>query len=513
MPLVLVRPVLCWNPVVVAQPLPLSSCQPHRLLLCRRHQHHPLSLTRTNNDDNHSLSSSSSSLFSSSSRRSVFTSNSSTEGRFVFSFSSRHTTASRLTVIRHGINMTASTTPPTSTTTTTPDNNNNNSQQKYEDERRVAVRAVAEASELTRRLQTDLIIDGTQSKADASPVTVADYAVQALVVHRLRAAFPNDRFIAEESSAALRADERLCTMIVDATGLSRDDVLSCISACEAVKDDKHDDGVGKTTNGEEKGEKEEQRVWIMDPIDGTRGFIALRQYCIALGLLVGTEMKLGVLGCPRLPLRSSPSPTIPSSPSSVVTPTTTASSKNLITSETTTNTQADKQGALFYAVRGHGTYMLHDGCTASYLDDVTTHVRCQVSTDADAAKALLCESFEAAHSSHELSGRVAGLLGLQQAPLRMDSQAKYGCMARGDAALFLRFPRKGYVENIWDVAPASIVIEEAGGRVTDGRGRLLNFGLGRVLDNDDGIVATNGALHDQVVAAVQKAFGELAEEE
>lgn len=396
--------------------------------------------------------------------------------------------------------MTASTTPPNTTTTTTA-TSDNNSNKKYQVERRVAVRAVAEASELTRRLQTDLIIDGTQSKADASPVTVADYAVQALVVHRLRAAFPHDRFIAEESSAALRADDRLCAMIVDATGLSRDDVLSCISACEAGKDDDNDEGK------EEEGKKQ-QRVWIMDPIDGTRGFIALRQYCIALGLLVGTEMKLGVLGCPRLPLNSS-STSIPSSPSSVVTKP--SNPPSLITDNNDNTNDTDKQGALFYAVRGHGTYMLHDTCTS--LDDDTTHHRCHVSPGNDASSALLCESFEAAHSSHALSGRVAALLGLRQSPMRMDSQAKYGCMARGDAALFLRFPRKGYVENIWDVAPASIVIEEAGGRVTDGRGRMLNFGLGRVLDNDDGIVATNGALHEQVVVAVQKAFGELAEGE
>lgn len=402
----------------------------------------------------------------------------------------------------------AGTDPPTTTITTS---DNNNSPKKYEVERRVAVRAVAEASELTRRLQTDLIIDGTQSKADASPVTVADYAVQALVVHRLRAAFPHDRFIAEESSAALRADDRLCAMIVSATGLSRDDVLSCISACEAGKDDDetHSGNEGDMGKQEEKGEKQQQRVWIMDPIDGTRGFIALRQYCIALGLLVGSEMKLGLLGCPRLPLSSSTP--VPSSPSSVVT---NPSNQNNIANTVSidNNNDIDKQGALFYAVRDYGTYMLHDGGSISSLDDDATHIRCHVSADANAQSALLCESFEAAHSSHELSGRVAGLLGLRQSPLRMDSQAKYGCMARGDATLFLRFPRKGYVENIWDVAPASIVIEEAGGRVTDGRGRMLNFGLGRVLDNDDGIVATNGALHEQVVAAVQKAFGELAEE-
>jgi 3'(2'), 5'-bisphosphate nucleotidase len=47
-----------------------------------------------------------------------------------------------------------------------------------------------------------------------------------------------------------------------------------------------------------------------------------------------------------------------------------------------------------------------------------------------------------------------------------------------------------------------IVVEEAGGRVTDARGFSLDFGHGRMLDNNSGVIATNGPIHDAVLSAV-----------
>lgn len=266
-------------------------------------------------------------------------------------------------------------------------------------------------------------------------------------------------------------DQSLLQMITDATGLKEIDVLSSIAACEY-------DAPGK--------EAAQSRIWIMDPIDGTRGFIALRQYCIALGLLEHGEMQLGVLGCPSLHLDpsrvsfdSSPPPAISN----------------------------EEKGVIFHAVKSKGTFMIADHLRG-FFENNEMGIKCHVSSVALTKWATFCESVESGHSSHELSARVASILGVSTPPLRMDGQAKYGCMARGDASIFLRFPRKGYVENIWDSAPASIIIEEAGGMVSDGRGRRLNFTLGRQLDNDDGIVATNGLVHQHVIDAVQKAINE-----
>ena len=87
----------------------------------------------------------------------------------------------------------------------------------------------------------------------------------------------------------------------------------------------------------------------------------------------------------------------------------------------------------------------------------------------------------------------------------MDSQAKYGIVSRGDASIYLRLPtKKSYRENIWDHAAGSIIVEEAGGRVTDIQGKPLDFSAGNKLNNNRGIIATNGKLHDLLLEAVQQ---------
>jgi 3'(2'), 5'-bisphosphate nucleotidase len=92
----------------------------------------------------------------------------------------------------------------------------------------------------------------------------------------------------------------------------------------------------------------------------------------------------------------------------------------------------------------------------------------------------------------------------------MDSQCKYAVVARGDAAIYLRLPtRQSYVETIWDHAAGSIIVQEAGGKVTDMAGEPLDFSLGRRLSNNRGIVVTNGELHDLVLGAVQQVFEDV----
>jgi 3'(2'), 5'-bisphosphate nucleotidase len=60
------------------------------------------------------------------------------------------------------------------------------------------------------------------------------------------------------------------------------------------------------------------------------------------------------------------------------------------------------------------------------------------------------ESVEAAHSSHSFNDRVSSILGVTRAPTRMDSQAKYCSLARGDGGAYLRMPTGvGYREKIW----------------------------------------------------------------
>jgi 3'(2'), 5'-bisphosphate nucleotidase len=203
---------------------------------------------------------------------------------------------------------------------------------------------------------------------------------------------------------------------------------------------------------------------VLDPIDGTKGFLRQEQYAVALGLLVDGQVALGALGCPAL------SPTATDG--------------------------APAEGCAFIAVRGQGAAMRR-------LDDPSeTPVRVDGVTDPRAAR--LCESVESGHTDQSSSARVAAALGLSAAPVRMDSQAKYAAVARGDASIYLRLPtRADYVERIWDHAAGAVVIEEAGGVVTDVDGRPLDFSRGRGLSGNRGVIATSGAVHAAVLAAVQ----------
>ena len=45
-----------------------------------------------------------------------------------------------------------------------------------------------------------------------------------------------------------------------------------------------------------------------------------------------------------------------------------------------------------------------------------------------------------------------------------------GALARGDAAINLRFPHSSYREKIWDHVAGALIVEEAGGKISDASG-------------------------------------------
>ena len=146
----------------------------------------------------------------------------------------------------------------------------------------VAVSAVREASAVCRRVQADLVNAGTVSKDDKSPVTVADFAAQAVICARLGAAFADLPVVGEEGSEALRNDPALLATVAGHAGLGAPATLEAI------------DRGGWTPDGSK------PVYWTLDPIDGTKGFLRGEQYAVALGLIADGKVVLGVLGCPNL---------------------------------------------------------------------------------------------------------------------------------------------------------------------------------------------------------------------
>jgi len=317
-------------------------------------------------------------------------------------------------------------------------------------ELRVATEAVRAAARVCRAVQERLVTADTLEKKDKSPVTVADFASQAIVCAHLEAALPRDPIVGEEDAHELRDDANAA---IRAAVIER--VAAEQSGAEPARVLDWIDRGGAPAGG--------GRMWTLDPIDGTKGFLRGEQYAIALALLVDGEVELGVLGCPNLPHEGHP-------------------------------------GALFVARRGAGAQVgpLWDAA-GSFRPIATARL-------ASPAAARFCESVESGHSDQDESAEVARLLGITATPCRMDSQCKYGAVARDDAQIYLRLPtRADYEEKIWDHAAGKLVVEAAGGTVTDVEGRPLDFTRGRTLAGNKGVIATCGGIHEAVLGAVARA--------
>jgi 3'(2'), 5'-bisphosphate nucleotidase len=318
----------------------------------------------------------------------------------------------------------------------------------YQAETELARTLVAEACSLTRRVQDEVVANADSlTKGDRSPVTLADLSVQAVIGHRLAERFPNDAFLAEEDSGSLAGSPTMAKK-VGALVASVAPELDVDGIAAALDRGNHPGGA-------------EGRHWVLDPVDGTKGFLRGQQYAIALALVDGGRVVVGVLGCPNLPAPGE---------------------------------RGNGSGWIFHAARSDGAWAtpVAGGMTVPAAIDAVD----------DSSEAIVCESVEAAHAAHSVQAGIARRLGITAAPYRIDSQCKYAILARGEASIYLRLPRdESYREKVWDHAAGAIVIEEAGGRVSDLDGNPLDFSKGRRLATGRGLIATNGLLHGRVLKA------------
>ena len=313
--------------------------------------------------------------------------------------------------------------------------------------KQTAIDAVLKAVQLCEQVQAEMVPTDAIQKADRSPVTVADFGSQALICKAISEAFPDDTIVAEESAQALQENAPLLERVVDYVNhFSEGTPATTETVCEWINR-----GSGEVGPS----------FWTLDPIDGTKGFLRRDQYAIALAYVVEGVVQLGVLGCPNLPSRL--------------------------------DTTDSKRGCLFIAMRGQGTHLYTK--TGELLQRVcvseTTH--------------RFAESFESTHGDSDAHGKIANALGITEPPVQIDSQAKYGIVSRGEASLYIRLPNPAYPdyrECIWDHAAGLIVVEEAGGTVTDANGAPLNFLTGKRMQENRGIIATNGKLHQHVLKAL-----------
>ncbi|XP_050368162.1 PAP-specific phosphatase HAL2-like [Argentina anserina] len=368
---------------------------------------------------------------------------------------------------------------------------------KYAKELDVAVRVVHMACALSQRVQEGLVSDNgdqVKSKDDDSPVTIADWSVQATVSWILSEFFgsQNVSVIAEEDVQTLsKADSvALLQAVVNTVNaclagaskyglkgpsktLTTSQILEAISRCNSV--------------GGPKG-----RHWVLDPVDGTLGFVRGDQYAVALALIEDGKVVIGVLGCPNYPMK-----------------------KELLNYHYQFHEAMSKssppsldiweRGCVMYARKGSGEAWMQPPIHGDKsFEWPNSAKRIRVSSIDDPALATSCEPVERANSDHSFTEGLAHSVGLRKKPMRVYSMVKYAAIARGDAELFMKFARTGYKEKIWDHAAGAVIVEEAGGVVTDAGGRPLDFSKGPFLEGlDRGIIVCSGAtLHEKIIDAV-----------
>lgn len=323
------------------------------------------------------------------------------------------------------------------------------------------------SNKIAHRKYTPLII-----KEDDSPVTVGDFASQAVISNAIKHNFPDDEIVGEENSTDLAHNNQLCQSVFTELQLNDAEYNDMYpyknQSILGPKFDSLQHVIQIIDSGGSKGGSK-GRFWALDPIDGTKGFLRGGQYAICLALIVDGVVQVGIIGCPALP-------------------------ENFIDSQ--------YKGGLFVAIKDHGSFYsrLKDTIDESF----NKLERIQMNNSwVSISQITICEGFEKNHSSHDKQSKIKKYLGIpEKQTLNLDSQVKYCCLAKGIAELYLRVPTNAdYKEKIWDHAAGYILVTESGGLVTDTTGKQLNFGEGCYLDIF-GIIAGSKNIHPKVIEAI-----------
>jgi 3'(2'), 5'-bisphosphate nucleotidase len=235
------------------------------------------------------------------------------------------------------------------------------------------------------------------------PVTIADKTASKIIVEGIEEAFPADAVLSEEESD--NAEDRL---------------------------------FGK-------------RVWIIDPIDGTWGFIKKDgDFGVQIGLTENGEVILGVVYLPV-------------------------------------------SGKMFYAAKRQGTFL---------IENAGEPRRLLVSGKTDFAEMNLASSRN--HRSPRMY-RIIEEFGFKKEIQRGSVGLKVGLIAEQICDLYVHLSAR---TKFWDTCAPQIILEEAGGRMTDIFGVPLRYDL-RDVQNHNGILASNGASHEKAVTALKPLLNEF----
>lgn len=266
----------------------------------------------------------------------------------------------------------------------------------YDQELRVALELVREAGAAILDLyEGPLAIKQKSGADDREPVTEADTLANEIIVTRLRREFPEDGILAEES---IDTTHRL----------------------------------------------DKSRVWMIDPLDGTTGFIdGNGDFAVQIGLTENAECVLGVVYQPLT-------------------------------------------GVLYRATRGNGAWVERPEYEPA---------QARVSDHGEISTMRLAAS--RSHRSPRMD-RVVQAFGLKEEINRGSVGIKVGLIVEQQCDLYVHLsPRTKQ----WDTCAPEVILREAGGTITDLFGRPLRYNHADV-QNRNGVVASNGVAHNLIVESL-----------
>lgn len=306
------------------------------------------------------------------------------------------------------------------------------------------------AADVCARVSLDDGAATVRQKRDRTPVTVADVAIQAIATQCLADTFPGDLLVGEEDGAYGDDDDTLWSEVNAVCESSLR--VPRYDARRVLRENERAPPRTKRENESGRG-----RVWCIDPIDGTKGFISNADYAVGLALLHTCA-----------PVTSSPSSYSTSTPYPPVAALALPRERLVLVS----NTHKRICYSLPSAVDAH---FISDSVTS-----VTKTAQCELDTQ----------------TTWYLSGGGAQLYieGLSDwTPLCCGSLVKYAGVARGRATFFVQLLGRGRTAHLWDHAAGISVVDASGGTVTD------EHGVNLVIDSDAATVAV--AEHSQAIVA------------
>lgn len=353
----------------------------------------------------------------------------------------------------------------------------------YAKELDVAFEAIQQAARLSQHILTQAQDDGALgmgivSKDDLSPVTVADFAIQALLTSTLHAHFPEDKFVGEESASELRSNAALL-----------DRVWGALQHTESQRED----GTGSLVRFPESPEQVCEvidwcgfgtpdvggRIWVFDPIDGTENFVKGLVYAINIALLKDGKQLLSAVGCPNMSMDVQ----FPASDNSL---------------------DPEEEGGIIFGVRGHGAFTRK---LQGSSGEVPTR---RLPRHADTASQL--RSVTAVNTSGLVNAHkaVASRLDVEfPGSILLPWVIRWILLALNVGnTTFWAYKTRSRLAKIWDHAGAMLLFEEVGGKVTDVDGKDIDWIAGRKMVANYGIVAAPSNLHGRVLETLQDVLRE-----